>query len=216
MIPSISSINDFWPESKQLIAVPHDLQRTISSPTLAIHIAYNLLAALCDPASQKSRKCMFEQQYPWIIDTCEELWCYFRRWSTASDKRPLHDETTALYMQVINNLTIPGSGLVDGPSASVKAATTSINSIAGLIESLATSSMSDSNQGQLALMATRLCRTARTERCQRKVLHRRCQPSQAFDTEALKQSATRICENVEVLSGLHKDLQVFTFVFRLT
>lgn len=210
MAPSISSINGFWSESKQLIAVPHDLQRTISSPNSAIYVGLSLLVALCDLTSRKARKSMFEQQYPWILDICEELWHYVRRWCTASDKRPTHDEIIALYMQLIDNLVIPGPETRDCFSSSVKASSISVNSIANLVESLATSPMSDSNQGQLALMMTRLCRAAQTGRPGGSVLGRRRQPSPVFDTESLKQSATRICENTEVLSGLHKDLQVCT------
>lgn len=153
---------------------------------------------------------MFEQQYPWILDICEELWHYARRWCTASDKRPMHDEIIALYMQLTDSLAISGPETGDCFSISVKASSMSVNSIANLVESLATSPMSDSNQGQLALMMTRLCRAAQTERPGGSVLGRRRQPSPVFDTESLKQSATRICENIEVLSGLHKDLQVRT------
>lgn len=212
MVPSISSINDFWSESKQLIAVPHNLQRSISSPTSAIHIGFNLLAGLCDPINQKSRTRMFEQQCPWVLDTCEELWSYFCRWSTASEKRPLHDETIALYMRILNSLTTSGSGSVDRFSPSTKAITTSVNSVARLIEGLAASPMLHSNQDQLALMVTRMYHTARTEPCHKTVLDQRRQPCETLDTEALEQNATRISKNTEVFSGLQKDLQVCTDV----
>ncbi|KAF2633644.1 hypothetical protein BU25DRAFT_381226 [Macroventuria anomochaeta] len=208
VIPSSSSLNEFWPESKQLIAVPHELQRTISSPTSAICVGLNLLVALCAPTRQKPWKVLFQQQYPWILDTCEELWHYFRRWNTGSDKRPLHDETIALYMQLVDTLAIPGSEPKDRFSDSGKAASISISSIARLIESLAISSMSDSNQTQLALMVTRLCHVAQIETPQESVLDRRRRPAKVFDTEPLKHSARRICENTEVLSGLQKDLQL--------
>lgn len=208
MAPPTSSINDFWPESKQLIAVPHDLQRTISSPTSVVYIGLKLLAALCDPANSESRKGMFEKQYPWILDTCEDLWHCFHRWSTALDQHPLHDETVASYLQLITNLTIPGHRSKDSFSTSVKAATTSVKSIACLIEGLATSPMSNANQEQLALMVTRLCRNAKADQSHERVLDRRRQSSQMLDVEILKQSATRLCENAEVLSSLHKDLQV--------
>lgn len=210
MIPSISSINEFWPESKQLIAVPHNLQKSISSPTFAIYISFNLLVALCDSINQKSFSRMMEQQCPWVSDTCEELWSYFCRWSTASEKRPLHDESVALYMRIFDSLAISCSESVGRSSPSAKAITMSVNSIARLIEGLASSPMSESNQDQLALMVTRLYRTARTESYHKTVLDRRRQPCETFDMEALEQSATRISKNTEVFSSIRKDLQVCT------
>ena len=207
-IPSISSLNEFWPESKQLIAAPHNLQRIISSPTSAISVGFNLLVALCALARQKSRNALFEQQSLWILDTCDELWHYFRRWTTGSHKRPLHDETITLYMQVVEMLAIPGSQPRYCSSGPGKAVLMSISCVARLIDSLATSPMSDTNQTQLALMVTRLCHLAQSQAPQKGVLDRRRQPSEVFDAEMLKQSARRICENTEVLPGLQKDLQV--------
>lgn len=212
LIPSISSINDFWPESERLIAVPHNLQRSISSPASAIHIGFNLLADLCEPTNQNSRTRMIEQQCPWVSDTCEELWSYFCRWSITSEKAPLHDETIALYMRIFDSLTVSTPGSVDRFPPSVKVVTTSVNSIARLIEGLAASPMSESNQGQLALMVTRLYRTAHTGLCHKTVLDRRRPPCEIPDMEALEQSATRICKDSEAFSTLNKDLQVCTSV----
>ena len=211
-IPSLNSLNEFWPESKQFVAVPHDLQRTIVSPISAMYIGLNLLMALCASARPRSRRdagsALFEQQYPWILDTCEEFWHYFRRWTTSSDRGPLHDETIMLYMQLMDTLTIPSSEPRNLFSNLSKAASASVSSVARLIETLATSSMSDGNQIQLALMVTRLCHVAQIETRQGSVFDRRRRPSHVSDTESLKQSARRICENTEVFFALQKDLQV--------
>lgn len=206
-IPSSSSLNEFWPESKQFVAVPHDLQKIISSPISAIYVGLNLLLALCTSTRQQSRSILFEQQYPWISDTGEELWHYFRRWSTA-DKRPLHDETVALYMQLVDTLAISGSEPEARFSSSGKAAAFATRSVAHLIESLATSPMSDSNQIQLALLLTRLCNNSQIGTQSNNLFDRRRQPFEMFGTELLKQSARGTCENAEVFSSLQKDLQV--------
>ena len=208
IIPSISTVNDFWPESKQLIAVPHDLQRTISSPTSAIYIGFNLLVALSASARWRSQSALFKQQSSWVSDICDELWHYFRRWTTGSNKRPLHDETIALYMQLVETFAVPELEPRDHSSTLRKAASMAISSVAHLIENLATSPMSDSNQTQLALMVTRLRYLAQPDVSQRSALDPRHETSKAFCTEMLKQSATIICKNTEVLSGLQKDLQV--------
>ncbi|UPX14349.1 Non-specific serine/threonine protein kinase [Ascochyta rabiei] len=211
-IPSSSSLNEFWPESKQFVAVPHSLQRTFTSPTAAIYVGLNLLMALCASTRPKTRKhtglALFEQIYPWILDTCEELWHYFRRWTADSEKRPLHNEIVTLYMQLVDTLAIPSSEPRNRFASSIKAASASVGSVLRLVENLATSSLSDGNQIQLARMLTRLCHVAYVETEQGRVLDRRRHPSHVHDTELLKQAAGRICENTEVFSGLQKDLQL--------
>jgi serine/threonine-protein kinase ATR len=211
-IPSSSSLNEFWPESKQFVAVPHDLQRNIGSPISAIYVSFHLLMALCDSSRKKTQNYTgsppFEQQYPWILEICEELWHYFRRWTTGSDKRPLSDETTTLYMELVDTLAIPASDSRYRFSSSDKAASASIISVSHLIESLATSPMTDINQIRLALVVTRLCHVAQAETQHRSVLDGQRRPPHLLDTEPLKQSAKRICEATEVFLGLQKDLQV--------
>lgn len=211
-VPSLTSLNDFWPESKQFVAVPHDLQRSITSPRSAVYVGLNLLMALCASSRPRLRShigsALFEQQYPWILDTCGDFWHYFRRWTTSSDKCLVHDETMMLYMQLIDILTIPSSEPRNHFSGSSKAAAASASSLTRLIETLGTSLMSDENQIQLALMVTRLCHVAQIETKQSSIFDRRRQPSQVLETESVAQSARSICENTEVFSGLQKDLQV--------
>lgn len=211
-VPSSSSLNEFWPESKQSVAVPHNLQRIIASPTSAIYVSFNLLMALCAPTRQKSQKHVgsapFEQQYPWILDTCEELWHYFRRWTASFDKRALFDETTTLYMQLLDALAIPGLEKRDCFSSSGKAGSVSVSSVSRLIQSLTTSPMSDTNQLRLALMVTRLYHVAKVETKHRGVFDRRRRSPHTFDTNSLEYSAKTICGNTEVFSSLQKDLQV--------
>src|SRR5437764_910988 len=45
-LPSSSSISEFWPESQHFVALPHDLQRNITSQVGSIHIGFSLLLAL--------------------------------------------------------------------------------------------------------------------------------------------------------------------------
>ncbi len=207
-VPSTSSLNDFWPESKQLIAVPHNLQRTISAPISAIYIGINILLALCTVSNQTSRNAIYEQQTMWALDICDELWYYFRRWTTGPTKPPLYDETMTIYMQLLEALAIPNNVHRDCALSLRKATLMTIGSVACLVESLAIPSMSECNQLQLALMVTRLYYSTQTEVSRGSLLDRRRQPVRTFDTDALKQSAKRICENSELLSGLQKDLQV--------
>lgn len=211
-MPSSSSLNEFWPESKQFVAVPHGLQRSIGSPNLAIYVGFNLLVALCAPTGQKSWQyrgsAPFEQQYPWILDILNELWHYFRRWTTGYDKCPLHDDTIALYIQLVDTLAVPSPQLTSRFSNSDKAVLASSSSVSSLIESLATSSMTDENQIRLALTVTRLFHVAQVETVRRGVLDRRHRSSRSCNTGLLKQSATGICENTDIFSALQKDLQV--------
>lgn len=213
-IPSLSSLNEFWPESKQFVAVPHNLQRTVVSPISATFVGLNLLMALCASSIPRSPdhigSALFEQQYPWILDTCEEFWHFFGRWTTGSDKRPLHDETVTLYMQLVETLTIPDSEPINRFSTSRKAALASVNCVSRLLDILAISPMSADGQIMLAVMLTRLYHVTQIDSKQSRVLDQRRQPSRVFETGLLKQSVRRICENAEVFDYLEKDLQVRT------
>ncbi|KAL5118061.1 serine/threonine-protein kinase M1 [Pleosporales sp. CAS-2024a] len=46
ILPSAGSIAGFWPQSQQSVALPHELQKTVSSQLGAIYIAFNLLFSL--------------------------------------------------------------------------------------------------------------------------------------------------------------------------
>ncbi|KAH6616589.1 hypothetical protein C7974DRAFT_427548 [Boeremia exigua] len=206
-VPSMSSLNDFWPESEQLIAVPHNLQRTISSPIAAIYVGLNILVTLCN--SVRRGHCnLFEQQYSWILDTCDELWHYFRRWTIELTMRPLHDETVALYVELLGSFVVPDLEHKGYPLSLRKTALTTISSIASLVETLNTLPMSDKNQIQLALVVTRLWHFTQVKAPKRSVLDRQRQPSRVFDTDIMKQSVRKTCGNTQVLSGLQKDLQL--------
>lgn len=181
----------------------------MTSPTSTIYIGLNILVALCTSTRQRPCNTLFEQQSLWILDTCDELWHYFQRWTTGPNKGPLHDETVAIYMQLVGAFASLDHEQTDFGPGSKKAALMAISSIARLVETLFTSPLSESNQTQLALLLTRLCHLAQPEAPRRSVLDRRRQPPEVFETESLSQNAKRICENSEVLSALQKDLQVW-------
>lgn len=188
--------------------MPHYLQRAVSSPTVAIYVGLSITAALCASARRGSRNFLSEQQSTWILDICDELWNYLQRWTTSSDEWPLHDETIAIYMQLMEVLAVPDPEANEYCPSLLKATLTAVSSLASLVRALDTSPMSDSNQTQLALLLTRFCHLAQPEERQSNVLDRRRNPLQVLDTDALRQSAQMVCENTELLSGLEKDLQV--------
>lgn len=208
VIPSTSSLHEFWLESKQLIAVPHYLQRPLSSPVLAIYVGFNILVALSGPARSEPQNALFKQQSTWILDTFDDLWRCFQRWTISSSIHPLQEETTALYMQLIESYAIAQTEQRNQYAHLRKAVSLSINSVACLVESLIASSMSESNQIQLALLLTRLCHLAQPDVSDTRGLNWQRGSNKVVDTEALRDTIKSVCEKTEVMSGLHEDLQV--------
>lgn len=209
-IPSISSLNDFWPESKQLIAVPHDLQTTISSPISTVYLGFNVIMALGSPVRRDTETSPFKQQSSWILDSCDELWHFFQRWTTGTNTHPLHDGTIALYMQLLETFAIPEPELKDRSPYLRKATSMAFSNVARLVESLATSPASENNQTQLALLITRLCQYTQLEATHISGPDVRHGLNRDPDANMLRLSAGRICEQTKVLTGLQKDLQVCT------
>lgn len=157
---------------------------------------------------RNSENALFKQQSSWILDACDEMWQFFQRWTTGSSTHPLCDGSIALYMQLLETFAIPAPESINPSPHLRKAMLMAFSNVAHLIETLATASMSDDIQTQLALLVTRLCHFAQltaTHDNESEVRHGYWKDP---DTGLLRQSATRICEQAEILSGLQKDLQV--------
>lgn len=120
----------------------------------------------------------------------------------------MHDEILKIYMQLLEAFVGADHKQSDTCPALRKDALMAISSVARLVEALIITSMSESNQAQLALLLTRLCHLAQPEVPQISILDRRRQPSEVSGVEMLRHSARRVCEKKDILFGLQKDLQV--------
>jgi serine/threonine-protein kinase ATR len=208
VLPSSSSISEFWPESQHFVALPHGLQKTVSCQTGAIYIGFNLLVSLVKSVHKPQGRCTdiaaFEHQQPWVLDTCLVLWQHFKRWTTASDKGSFHDEGVGSYLQVLEAVALPMTASEDHYLGSSKAAQSLVGGLSGLLEK---SNLSVSNQTQFASLLIRL-RTVLNDLSQTtQGIRRRVHPSSiiADDLEAV---IAHFCHNGERFSGLQKDLQV--------
>jgi serine/threonine-protein kinase ATR len=215
VIPSPSTIEAFWPESQQLVALPHELQKTVSSQISAIYIAFNLLLALMKGACQQQRDCIrattFEHHLPFVLDNCLVLWQHFQRWTISSDKRSFHDETISSYIQVLEAIAVPTKESDLQLSGSAKAARILVCGLSSLMEQ---SSLSVFNQIQLASLLIRMRTTLNNNSSSRHMPGRRCVNSLSILADELEASIANICHDAERFSILTKDLQV-SFVLTL-
>jgi serine/threonine-protein kinase ATR len=219
-LPSSRTIGEFWPESQQLVAQPHDLQRVVSSQLGAIYVGFSLLNACVDALASKNGKgigtAALELHQPWLQDGICALWKHFRRWTTSSVKRPFHDEVTALYLQLLETAFSPTAASEDRFSKSFKSGQALASSLDEFLENLPTSSVSELNQIRLASIFTRLCSALKHPPTIPSNSRRRQDVARSTILHDLEAAVARSCQHVEQFTELHKDLQVhagYSFVF---
>jgi serine/threonine-protein kinase ATR len=208
-LPSPSTIGEFWPESQQFVALPHELQRAISSQVAAIYIGFVLLSSLVSGTRQRkghyTGSAAFEHLQLWIVDTCLVLWQHFKRWTTGSDKRLFHDETLSVYLDVLQAVALPIGGSDYWLSVSAKSVQGLVRGLSSVLEK---PNVSILNQLHLATLLVRLRSmfndmpdTASTSG------RRRSKPSSVI-VDGLEASVALLCHDREGFCDLQKDLQV--------
>jgi serine/threonine-protein kinase ATR len=209
VLPSPGSIAEFWPESQQFVALPHELQRTISSHVGAIYIGLNLLLCSANGVRQQKTRCAgsatFDHHQPFILDTCNALWQHFRRWTTGSDKQSFYDETVNMFLEVLVAVAVPAVMSKDHPSGSSKGAHTLVQILSSLLEKL---NLSAVTQSRLASLLIRL----------RNIVDGHDEPHSTSDPQRPKLSSIvladlevgvgSLCHDAEKFLSLQRDLQV--------
>lgn len=209
VLPSTSSIAEFWPESQHFVALPHELQKTVSSHLGATYIGLNILLALINgnqkKPGQRNDSTALERHEPWVLDTCLALWQQFRRWTTGADRKTFHDESVSSFLHLLDAILLPQNIPKACLTESAKAAQFFACGISSLLDKPKFSVM---NQLQLASLLIRV-RTALYSQSQLapKTVRRRASSiaTIASDTEA---SIERFCQDADKFSSLHNDLQV--------
>ncbi|CAA9966791.1 Protein kinase rad3 [Pyrenophora teres f. maculata] len=210
-LPSSSSISDFWPESQQFVALPHDLQRSITSQHGSIHVGFSLLLAfvnIIQPREKVSSSIMLTHHLPWVVDSVQALWQHFRCWTTTSEKRPLCDDIMLLYLQLLETALFPPIPPGDRPSTSLKTAQALTSSLDELLDKLSTPPASESNQVRLASLFTRLQSIVSSPPTNPSTSRRRQDTSVTFILQNVEKSVARTCQDVDHFSSFHKDLQL--------
>jgi serine/threonine-protein kinase ATR len=209
ILPSSSSIGEYWPESQQIVALPHELQKTVSSQTGAIYVGFNLLLSLVNGALPPEGQCTefasFEHHQPWILDTCFVLWQHFRRWTTGPNKQSFHDETITSYLQVLEVIIVSTKLSEDRPSGSTKLAQSLVRGLSNLLEK---PNLPVLNQLQLASLLIRLRAASNDIPNLTSTPVRRSVNSLFIVANYLEANIARFCHAGEKFSGLQKDLQV--------
>lgn len=211
-LPSSSTISEFWTESQQFVALPHDLQAVLASPLAAIYVGLRLLIAIVSATGSENRKqagpALFEHEVLWAMDSTIILWQSFNRRTTASDKQSLRNEIVMLYLQLIEALTVSAAGPEYYFSNSPKAAQALVKSLTNFIEQDSFSTVSESNQLQLASFFTRLRSSLLSLSSCTSVLQGRQAKNRPITLEVLETSIARFCQSTELFSAVHKDLQL--------
>lgn len=212
-VPSSSSIAEFWPESQHFVALPHDLQRAITSRLAAIYIAFNLLSVLMRPTrtkrDQSTASATFEHHHPWISDSTFVLWQHYKRWAAVSESRPFQDETTALYLQLLDTAAFPTTEPEDKLSNSSRAAQALASRLHDLLENHNTFVLSIANQIRLASLLMRLCKALSIMHTNESGIPlRRSQTNRLVLLNDLQANIALICQRPELFNTLCKDLQV--------
>ncbi|KAG9191621.1 serine/threonine-protein kinase ATR [Alternaria panax] len=211
-LPSSSSIGEFWPASQQIVALPHELQRTITSQLGAINVGFCLLLSLTNVIQHQGRGSVMsgalEHRLPWIMDSAQALWRHFKRWTTRSVKRLFFDEITLVYLQLLETLFLPAIAPGDRSSTSSKNAQALINSLSELLDGLSSSPVSEISQVRLAFIFTHIRSTLISSPTNISSTRRRQDASRSAVLHNVEEIVTRACRDVDHFSKLHKDLQL--------
>ena len=211
-LPSSSTIGEFWPDSQHIIALPHDLQSTITSQLGAIYIGFSLLLAIMDATCSRfgssASPAAFTHSLPWILDNMLAMWQHFKRWTASFEKRLLNDEIVALFMRLLEVFAFPNSDVEEHFLNTTKAARASASSLLDIMESDSLTRMSERNQIRLASMLIRL-RSVFSKLLSSEPAHRHRQHmTRLVILSDLEANVIRICRQVYQFSHFHKDLQV--------
>jgi serine/threonine-protein kinase ATR len=211
-LPSSSSIGKFWPDSQQIIALPHDLQRAITSQLGAIYIGFCLLLSLANVTQPQGRTPatpgVLDHNLLWIVDSFQALWKHFRRWTTSTENCLLSGEITLAYLQLLEILFLPTASPGDRCSAPLKNAQALIDSLSEFLDGLSSAPASEVGQVRLAIMFARLRNTLTLPSTNGSTSRRRQDTSRVITLNDVEEIVARACHDVEYFSKLHKDLQV--------
>ncbi|KAF1837293.1 protein kinase rad3 [Decorospora gaudefroyi] len=211
-LPSSSSISEFWPESQQFVALPHDLQRSITSQLGAIYVGLSLILGLVTVSHLKTTEsaslALSEHHLPWVQDSIQAFWQHFRRWTTSAENSPFSDEVTSLYLNLLEVAFFPATTVEDCSSTSLKAAQALITSLTELLETLSTYPTSEVNQRRLAIMFVRLRNNLKRPSIDTSLLRRRQNATRSVALDDVEAIVARSCQDEECFSNLCKDLQL--------
>ncbi|KAF2828831.1 hypothetical protein CC86DRAFT_319926 [Ophiobolus disseminans] len=208
MLPSTSSIGEFWPASQHLVALPHEIQRTVSSQLGAIYVGLNVLLCLAQGGVHKKHyiaSAAVERHEPWILDTCLLLWQHFRRWTTGAEKRSFHDEIVSSFLQLLAAIA-PSSNTPKGSSLGSAKASQCL--VRGLSSLLGKPTLSTDNQIQLASLLIRLRGALDDSPKTSRITANRRVNSTATIADNVEASVAEMCQDVDKFLGLQKDLQL--------
>jgi len=212
-IPSASSITEFWPDIQHLVAVPQDLQRTITVPVRAIYVGFRLSQALLESCLTPDRRPNsldnHEHLRPWALDVCRSLWESLRRWSTSADSNSIQGVLQAMYMEQLNSLAFPNPNAPDDFANSPKAALAIISGLLDMLQLSSTSAISEPNQIYLATLLARLRRVLVEASDSDLSENRRWRTLVHLIANSMEPDIVACCRNVAKLTSLHLDLQVW-------
>jgi hypothetical protein len=135
------------------------------------------------------------------------LWQHFKRWTAGADKRPFHDKTISVYLDVLQDAALPTRGSRHCLADSAKSAQ---GLICGLSSVLENPSLSMLNQLQLATLLVRLRVIVNDLSDTASTPGRRRGNSSPLIVDNLETKIAQLCHDREKFCNLERDFQVGT------
>lgn len=211
VIPSSSSIGQFWPESQGFVALPEGLQKTITTPFHAIYVAFQLLQVMfpVDHEAHRSRSLtQYEQLQPWALDSTVSLWRSFQNWAAISGTVLLREELQELYEQLLERIALPRLHDECSFSCSSKSAMVFIPALLHLIQYSSDSQCNEPAQVRLASLLNRLHHISDVLADPSRSSSQRLLNLGFLIKSQVEPSIADYCRDVSKFSILHRDLQL--------
>ncbi|KAF2644722.1 hypothetical protein P280DRAFT_390394 [Massarina eburnea CBS 473.64] len=209
-LPTSSSIGDFWTESQHLVALPQGLQRKVRSAFQALYISFRLLIVMFPSNPKLSAESIMpsrEHMQPWALDSAVTLWQNLKGWATISENVTFRVELEAMYIQLLETLSLPNPEVEEDFSCSPKSASLFMFALLELIQSCSASPLAEPNQIRLASLFNRL-RSIFETLADNEHKSRRLSRLEHLIRDFMEPSVANFCQQVTNFTVLHENLQL--------
>ncbi|KAF2747396.1 hypothetical protein M011DRAFT_458655 [Sporormia fimetaria CBS 119925] len=208
-LPPLGNLGDFWPESKNVVALPHGCQITVKSRHRAVLIGISIIVALCeyenDPGQRGSSCIPLGQGLTWALGSLSCLWRASKK--ANHERSSVSDAVEAGFIRVLTTIVLPAAVQTESLDYR-KVAVVLSTQLVDLLQSCCASPLASANQIQLALLLIRL-RGAIEELDNLEgpiIAHHR--ELKNLLTDSMAPAILSICQVAEKLTKLDLDLQL--------
>ncbi|KAF2813925.1 protein kinase rad3 [Mytilinidion resinicola] len=215
-LPPSNGINDAWPESQHLVALPQGAQITVSSPSQATIIAFSLTSIIAAADAKILRSTLthswHDNTLQGALDSCARLWLLRARWTKGNEqKSPKIDIAYLQSLEAVSIRQVPASGYPY--LASDNAAASLSYGLSDVLKSYRGASFDGTLQGKLTWTLVRL--RSLLDQPQEEAARVSWQPDgpKKIVNEILNPVLIQICQKSGIVSDLTRDFQVAVCLF---